>query len=411
MVTVIYLVLIILTLMAAAFFSGTETGLISLNSLKLKEMAQNGDESAIYLDSILENPDVFLSVTLTGTNLSLVSSTALATKFFSIMYPSQASLLVSLIMVPSIVVFGELIPKSVFRRRPEDILLKAVPLLKLAMVVLYWPSVIIGVMSRHVLKLFRVREAKNPFVTREELLALVQSGVSEGTLDQGQQRMLRGAFSISATSLREVMIPLTMVEAVSADDTVEVLYEKIRETGLYRFPVFIDRIDHLTGIVNTADVIYGDFDNDTTVSEVMRQPLYLPNTASIDRALLRMQHLHEQMAVVVDEYGGCDGIVTIDDIFEQVVGDLDSPQDLSDEITVLSPRNYQVDGDIDIDLLNNKLALEFPKRGYETLGGFIMTRLQRVPSVGDSFEFGKIYIEVLSMKGQAVDKVNLRPAR
>jgi len=408
---VLYLLFIILSLMAAAFFSGTETGLISLNSLRIKELAGEGNSSAAYLDSILDSPDVFLSVTLAGTNLALVLSTALATKVFTIIFPGQGSFLVSLLMVPSIVIFGEVIPKAVFRRRSEDILLNTVPLLKLAMIVLYWPSKIIGICSQKVLKLFKVKVVKAPCVTREELLAFVKSGVVEGTLDKGQQRMLRGAFSFSVTSLREVMIPLTSVDAISIDEPVLKVYEKSRETGFYRFPVYSDRIDHIVGIVNSSNLIYGEYDENASASSVMRQPLYLPNTVSIDRALLRMQHLHEQMAIVVDEYGGCDGIVTIDDIFEQVVGDLDSPQDLSDEIVVLSPKNYQVDGDINIDLLNIKLGLDFPKRGYETLGGFIMTRLQRIPVSGDSFDFGNIYIEVLAMDGQTIDKVNLRPSR
>lgn len=410
-VVIFYIVLVLLSLLAAALFSGTETGLISLNGLRIKELAEKGDLSARYLDSILESPDIFLSVTLSGTNLSLVLSTALATKVFTILFPSQGSFLVSLVMVPSIVIFGEVIPKAVFRRRSEEILLTIVPLLKLAMIVLYWPSVIIGICSRKALQFFGVKEVKAPCVTREELLAYVKSGVSEGTLDTGQQRMLRGAFSFSATFLREVMIPLTSVEAISIDDSVLTVYEKSRETGFYRFPVYSDRIDNVVGIINSSNLIYGEYDKFASVSSVMRQPLYLPNTVSIDRALLRMQHLHEQMAIVVDEYGGCDGIVTIDDIFEQVVGDLDSPQDLSDEIVVLSPKNYQIDGDIDIDLLNIKLGVDFPKRGYETLGGFIMTRLQRIPVAGDSFEFGELYIEVLAMDGQAIDKVNLRPKR
>jgi len=404
----LYLALALISLMSAAFFSGTETGLISLDELHIREMAGKGNKSAIYLSSILDSPDTFLSVTLTGTNLSLVSSTAFATSLFTTLWPLEPLYLISIVMIPLIVIFGELIPKSVFRRRSEDILLNAVPLLKIAMKLLYWPSIITGIMSRKILKMFGVKGDRTPFVSREELLAFVKSGVTEGTLDTGQQRMLRGAFNFSVTKVREVMIPLKSVIAVSADDTVRAVCLKSRETGFYRFPVYTDRIDQITGIVNSSDMIYNTIDDSSFTSAVMRNPLYLPNTTSIDRALLRMQHLHEQMAVVVDEYGGCDGIVTINDIFEQVIGDLDSPQDLSDKITLLSPGSYQIDGDIDIDLLNLKLGINFPKSGYETLGGFIMTRLQRIPAVGDSFDFGQLYVEILTMDSQSVGKVNLR---
>jgi len=404
----VYAVCILLCLVAEAFFSGTETGMISLNRPRLRHQADEGDERAAFLAATLENPDTLLATTLVGTNLAVVSSTALATKLFTLLLPGRDSLLVSAVMVPVIVVCGELIPKAVFRRRPHEMLVPAVPLLKIALTVLALPARAIGFVSRKLIGLVGGGEDRSPFVTREELVALIKTGVTEGMLEPGQQRMLHGAFSFAGTSLREVMIPLTEVQAVHAGASVKQVLDRARVTHYVRFPVYQHRIDHVTGLVNVSDLLYGVPAGDEPVAAYVRPPLYLPNTIPIDSALIRMQRAHEPMAVVVDEYGGCDGIVTIRDIFEEVVGDLSSSRSLAEEITVLSPGNFQVDAHIDLDVLNDELGLKLPKQGYETLAGFLLTRFQRIPHVGEKHVYGNLQFEVLSLKGPTIETVNLR---
>ena len=404
----IYTFLIFICLAAEAFFSGTETGMISLNRVRLRHQAGEGDKRAEFLSDVLDNPDTLLATTLVGTNLAVVTSTALATKLFSILFPGQATILVSAIMIPIIVIGGELIPKAVFRRRPHDLLIPSVPILKGALFLLNLPSRAIGFVSRRLLSWFGDGEERSPFVTRDELVALIKAGASEGTLDPGQQRMLHGAFSFAGTSVKEAMMPLTEVQALPLSAKVSEVLDRSRSTEFFRFPVYEERIDQVTGVINASDLLYADVSFDAAIDEYVRPPLYLPNTVPIDAALIRMQRNHEPLAIVVDEYGGCDGIVTIQDIFEQVVGDLDSSRELAEEITILSPGNFQIDAHIDLDILNDELGLTLPKKGYETLAGFLLTRFQRIPNVGEKLTFKSLVFEVLSLKGPTIEMVNLR---
>ena len=404
----LYLVFIVLALLASAFFSGAETGIISVNRLRLRHQASEGNLGAEFLYRILESPDLMLATTLVGTNLATVTATALATKLSSLVYPKSGTLFVSAVMIPFIIIIGELIPKAVFRRRAEEILLPLVPLLKASLFALSLPAKAIGVVSRFLLQWFGGSEDRSPFVTKDELLALIKAGASEGTLDPGQQRMLHGAFSFAGTSLKEAMVPLTEVEAVESEARVGVVLDRGRQTGYYRFPVYDERIDQITGVINTSDLLFGSAQEGETIEAFIRPPLYIPNTVPIDVALIRMQREHEPLAIVINEYGGCDGIVTIQDIFEQVVGDLDSTRTLAEEITILSPGNYQIDVQVDMDVLNDELGLALPKHGYETLAGFLLTRFQRIPKVGEKLTYKKLDFEILSVKGPSIEKVNLR---
>lgn len=399
---------IMVCLTAEAFFSGTETGMISLNRVRLRHRADEGDPRAIFLMATLENPDSLLATTLVGTNLAVVSGTALATKLFSVVMPGHTALLVSCVMIPTIVVVGELIPKAVFRRRSMEILLPAVPLIRGALFLLAPPARAIGWVSRQLLEWAGGDRDRSPFVTREELRHLIKAGVREGTLAPGQQRMLHGAFSFAATSVKEVMIPLTEMVAVPEGTTAAAVLDRARATAIYRFPVYRERIDQIVGVVNASDLLYGDVAPGESIAAWTRPPLYLPNTATIDVALFRMQREHEPVAVIVDEYGGCDGLVTVQEIIEQVVGELDTSHDAVHEITVLSPSTFQLDAHVDLDVLNDELGLNLPKQGYETLAGFLLSRFQRIPREGEQLTWANLRFEVLSLKGPTIDKVHLR---
>jgi len=406
---VILIILIVLCLVAEAFFSGTETGMISLNRIRLRHLAEEGDERAAFLHSTLASPDSLLATTLVGTNLAVVSGSALAMRLVTKLHPEQASLLTTILMIPLIVIFGEIVPKAVFRRRPLGILLPSVPLLRIALFLLRLPAKAIGIVSRTLLDWVDSGKAgRSPFVTKDELLHLIKAGVREGTLEPVQQRMLHGAFSFAATSTREAMIPLTDVVAIPEGAVANLVFDRARETGLVRFPVYRERIDQVVGIINVSDLLFAGIEDAAPIDSFVRLPMFLPNTVSLDSALLRMQRGHDPMAIVVDEYGGCDGIVTIQDIIEQVVGDLDHGRDIAREITVLSPTTFQIEAHIDLDRLNDELGLNLPKHNYETLSGFLMTRFGRIPRVGEKLVFGTLQFEVLSRKGPTIETVHLR---
>ncbi len=405
----LYVLLILFCLGVEGFFSGTETGLLSVNRIKLRYLMEKGHPAATFIYKTLEKPQELLATTLVGTNLAVVTGTAIATRLFTRLEVSRPSMVTSLVMTPLILLFGELIPKALFRRRADELVLMEVPLLRAAMVLLRWPAGVVGRLSDLLLSLIGDGSQRSTeVVSREELRHLIKMGGRAGVITPTQQRMLHRAFSFSDTVVKEVMIPLTEVVCVKADMTVGRLRALAAREGYTRYPVYEERVDLLIGYVNIDDVLFHPVSERDRVSAYLRRGLFVPGTVSIDKVLLQMQRSREPLAIVVDEYGGCDGIVTVDDILEEIVGEVDFSHEGDDSPMVKEgERTWIVDAHIDIDLLNEELGLSIPKGRYETLSGFLMARFERIPKVGEKLVYGGAAYEVLDVTPYTVQKVRI----
>lgn len=402
---------ILFFLVLEGFFSGSETGMISLNRLRLDRQAEDGNERAVRVQAILDDPSRLLSTTLVGTNLSVVTGTALATLLFvRLGFGERASAASTLLMTPLILIFGEIIPKAVFRLRANEIMLRWVGPLRLALRAFSLPVAVLSAVSSWAIeRIGGKRSAQRlPVVTREELEALIRSGVSEGILKPEQESLLRGAFQFSRVSVREAMIPLNEVIAVRLDADPGDVVAMARETGYTRFPVFDERIDQIIGLVNVDDILFHEeavLNGD--LRAFLRRAHYVPGMVSIDRALVDMQRRKERMVVVTNEFGGCDGVLTVDDVLEEVVGEFGAGEE-PPELKLLSPGVYQVAGQMDIDRFNEDMGILLPKRNYETLAGFLLARLGRVPELGDKLRFENLSFEVLEVRNHTITQCLVR---
>jgi CBS domain containing-hemolysin-like protein len=398
-----------------AFFSGSETAIISANKMRLKALADRGDSRAKLASRLLKRPERLLGTTLVGTNIAVVTGTTLAAVVAASLLRSSygvgrtdlESTITTLIMTPLILIFGEIIPKSVCRARANSIALTISPLLRWASVVLY-PIVtfVTKIASSFALVLSRRSVGKKPSTVMEELRLLARLSEKEGLLRPQQRKMIYSIFDLERQTVASTMVPLVDVVSIEKNTSLEEFYDKVTETRFSRFPVYEGRIDNIVGIVNVLDVLYS-IDRTADVSPFVHEDIiYFPESKHITTSLHELQNGRYPMAIVVDEYGGVVGLVTIEDLVEEIVGEIRDERDpTKDGFKPDESGNYECDGRMEIDEINDRLGTDIPKDGYETIAGFVISQMDRIPKAGEETEWGNLRIVVLQADERSVLKV------
>jgi CBS domain containing-hemolysin-like protein len=325
----IHVILIACCVVGSAFFSGAETALVSASRIKIRHMANRGDRRAIAVERFLANPEHFLSVTLVGTNIFVVLGSILAVMYTISLLDQRENLgmaISTLVMTPIMLIFGETIPKTFFYHHANWIVLRIVPILKVFAVIFYPLVKMCSLPARAVARLIGDRgKTKNPFVTREELKLLIIEGQSD--LNVHEQKMISHLFKFSDTIARSVMIPMEKVVAVDVKGTVADAVRLIRETGHSRLPLYDGRSDHIVGCV-TAQEVLGQ-DEDLPLFRVRRPVIFVPENKGLSWLLLHLKQVGQHMAIVVNRYRRGTGLVTLEDIVEEIVGEIEDEHDKS----------------------------------------------------------------------------------
>ncbi len=396
--------LIVLAVLGSALFAGLETGVVSLNRIRLRVRARRGDAPAARLLQLLQRPERVLSTFLVGNTLCNVGGGALAS-YWAVqglrLGETAGSLAATAGMTAIFLVFSELGPKAYFRVRAEDAVPRFLWFIRIVTVVL----APIEWVSSAFLHLLIGRSGKSAFVSREELRQLVRE--ARERLGTGQQRMLESIFDFGHTVAREVMIPLPEVVSLPESASVEELFELVRLRRYTRIPLYRDRVDAIVGLVNVFDVLY-DREQAPRVAAYRRDIHIVPETSLVHRILVELQHRRETMALVVNEFGACTGIVTVEDIVEEIMGELvDEHEELTHPIQKVSD-GYVVDAALDIDDLNEEMGLSLAKDRFDTLGGLVLRRLGRIPGVGERVKVGNLEIEVVAVHPYGLKRVKIR---
>jgi putative hemolysin len=401
-------VIILVCLLAEAFFSGSEIAVVAADKIRLRHLARKGSGAAQLISNALKRPERLLSTTLIGTNLSVVTSTTIATSLFVKKFGESGVLYTTLIMTPLLLILGEVIPKNLFQQRAESISLRIIrPLL--LFYYLFYP--LIHLLSRFIGSLSRAIGGSGeriPFVTKEEIKSSLKIRGKGSDLKVSEKRMIRRIFSFSETTVKEVMIPLIEVLAIKEDTTVAESIEKIAQKGYSRLPVFRSRIDEIVGILNSFDLL-GATQREKSIQPFIREALFIPETKAADELLFQLQREGKSMAIVVDEYGGAVGVVTIEDILEEIVGEIEDEHD--DEAWLyreLGEGRYIFKARMEIDQINEKLPFKLPEGDYETLAGFIITHLGRIPREGETIEYKNLILTIKRATERSVLEVEVR---
>jgi CBS domain containing-hemolysin-like protein len=313
------------------------------------------------------------------------------------------------ILTPIMLVFGEILPKALTQQRATVVALRIFDSLRVAawtLAPLVW---IANTLVGGILRGLGYREQRDPFVSRDDLRLLFQvepTGVTD--VREEERDMIEGIFDLGETTVREIMVPLVDVVAVPEEASVEEAVAKIRESGHSRLPVYRERIDHVIGVVTALDVLQRGA-TEETVKALLRPGYYVPETKRIDDLLREMQRQRIQLAIVVDEYGGSEGIATVEDIVEQIVGEIeDEHEKQPSTLTLLPDGSYLVAARLGIDELNETLEWDLPKKDYETVGGLVLSVLGRIPRPGEQVILGRYELTVVDADERRILKVKVK---
>ncbi|HEC99709.1 MAG TPA: HlyC/CorC family transporter [Proteobacteria bacterium] len=388
-----------------AFFSGSEIALVAADRKKLQQMASDGHKGATAALKLLGRPTWLFSTTLLGTNLAVATNTVLTTAWMVEQWRYGSEWLAVLLMPLFVLIFGEIIPKTIFQQKAQQLAPKAAYGITAASYILY-PLVWIFARFSHLLTNISERR-EQPFVTREELKLTLRMDEDEIELDKAEKRLIRKMFSFMETDVSRVMIPLVKVSALPDGAPVADAVRKFRETGYGRLPVYHKRIDNMVGILNAFDLI-GVADESLPVSSFMYKPYYVPETKPVDELLLDLQKEGKTIAIVVNEYGGTIGMVTVEDILEEVMGEIADEFDKeAAPFTRLGPNHYLIKGRMEVSQANEQLHLGIPEGDYETIAGFILKELGFIPKQGHIFSYRHLQFIIRKAEARAIEETEV----
>jgi putative hemolysin len=395
-------------LLLEAFFSGSEIALISANRRRLRHWAEQGDRGAVRVLKLLERPERLVATTLLGSNLSEISNTILVSAFLLETMGTRGEILAMLLLPPLILIFAEITPKSIGRQHSTRLARRLGPILWVISWVLYPLTFIFAGLSRVALWLTGARHtSKLPFISREDLHLVVANSGPEVDLERKERIFIHRILQFSLRSVKEVMVPLIRVTAIPDTLTMSQALEEFRTSRFSRLPVYHHRIDNLIGVVHDFDLL-GEGDLERPIRTIMRSVAFVPELKKIDRLLAEMQRQGNHLAIVVDEYGGAVGIVTIEDLLEEIVGEIidEFDQEIA-PFKKLGEGHYLVSARTEIKALNESLHLKLPAGDYETLAGFLIAQLGDLPRAGEQLQFRNLRFTVRQAEARAVKEVEL----
>ncbi len=405
--------LLTVCLVVAALASATETALTSAGRLRVRHLAQEGSQDAAVLERLQHDPNRFLSTVLVVNTVALIlasfATTLLAVRFVPASFGFWGQLLVSLALSVFLLIFVEVTPKTLAIRRAERLALVAAgPVDRLAGFLrpVLW---FITLVSRAITG---GRAARAPYLTEQELMTLLHVSEEEGVIEEGERVMIHGIIEIGDKLVREVMIPRTDVTALPREATLSQIVRLSRESGHTRLPVYEGDLDHIVGLVNIKDVVQPLYDRvaDFKLDSVLRPISYTPESKKVDELLHQMQSEKIHMMVVVDEYGGTAGLVTLEDLLEEIVGEIRDEFDVAEEepVLVISDREALVDARYPMEELNDLLRLGLQESGdYDSVGGYVYATLGEVPKTGATFDSGNLHWKVEKVNERRIEKVRL----
>jgi putative hemolysin len=400
---------IIACIICAAFFSGAETAFVSCNRIRIRHLAKGLDKNAQVAERLLAKPENVLATTLVGTNIFIVLGVVMAATFAGDLlrnYEGLGGIVATLVMTPVILIFSEAIPKAYFYWHADIITLRIGRIIRFFSL-LFSPLVILSTfLTRSLTSLMGDESSKNPFVTRDELRVLMWESGRLGILEKHEQDMIHHIFKFRETAVKSVMVPLVAVDAIEVRRKVASALKMIGERGHSRLPIYEGRIDNIIAYVSVADLMGKD--PNTSIKKVLKPVLVVPETKSIADLLLDLKARGEHLAVVVDEYGGVSGIATLEDIVEEIVGEIQDEYDLPEkEQAGPEPGGIIVEGSGSLGRLNEEFGLSLPEGDYETLAGFIMSLTGRIPQKGEKIRHEGITFEILESSDRAIQRIKV----
>ena len=404
-------VAILILIILSAFFSSVETAFSTVNTIRLKHDAQNGSKKAKDALYITENCDKALTTVLIGNNIVNISCSSIATVLCINLFGDMGAAISTGAVTLLVLTFGEIMPKCIAKERADSYCLFTAKALRILMTV-FTPIVFIFIkMKSAALKRMHKNE-KTPSVTEDELKYIIESIEEEGVLEQQERELVQSALDFDEKTVQEVLTPRVDITAIEVNDDVRDIAKLILSERYSRIPVYKDTLDNVIGILHTRDFLEAIVNGETPNIQELIQPAYfIYKTKKLSKVLTDFKHKKLNIAIVSDEYGGTVGIVTMEDLLEEIVGEIwDEDEEIEHMYKELSDGSYEISGDMDIDEMLELFALD-PKTIQSesvSVGGWVLEMLGSIPNEGDSFQFDSLFITVAEVSEQRITRLIMK---
>lgn len=406
------IIVLIILLVLSGFFSMSETALMSLSKIRIRHMVEEGVKGSKLVEKLIEDPNRLLGAILIGNNIVNIGASAIATSLaVKIFNGSESAVAVSTaIMTVLVLIFGEITPKSIAKQKSEQVALKVSKPVQFCVAVFKPFVAMFTAISSVFIRLFGGDpKATEPFITEEELKTMVGVSEEEGVLEDVEKEMIFNVFDFADLQVKDVMVQRVDVTAIDVNDGYEDILKVIQEDQFSRIPVYDDTIDDIVGVLNVKDLIIADKrDCKFKVTDYMREPLYTFEFKKITELFNEMKKSRNHMAVVLDEYGGTVGIVTIEDVVEEIVGDIEDEYDKEREmIEVIKEDEYIVEGSARLDDISDLIGVNMESEEFDSVGGLVIGELGRIPEAQEEVTIGKIRFVVEEVEKNRIMKVRI----
>lgn len=408
-----YLILVIMIILSA-FFSASETAFSSVNLIRLRQYAEDGRSGAKKALNVAERFDEVLLAILIGNNIVNLASASLATIVATEVLHLGASgaPIATAVMTILIIIFGEILPKSYAKENSESLAL-AIGTIYYYMIIIMKPLIkIFMVLKEFVAKLYRKKDDE-PSVTEDELNVIIDTMEEEGVLQQDEVEMLQSVLDLSETFVKDIMTPRVDVIAVDVHDSTEHIKNVFLEEKYSRIPVYDESRDNIVGILYERDlfsaIIERGSTEDIVIADIMRDPMYVSYTMRVSDLLTRLQLEKQHLAIVADEYGGTAGLVTMEDVLEEVVGEIYDEHDEEEQFfTKKSDTLYEVKADIELDELFDimDIDLDIPEDAY-SLGSWMYSKIEDIPNIGDMYQYHNLVFTIIEVEDRRIKRVKI----
>ena len=400
------LILALIVLVAlSAFFSATETAYMSLNRVRIKNMANDGDRRARRVMKLLDSYDRLLATVLIGNNIVNISSASIATVLFVSFFKNNGATVSTVVMTVVVLIFGEITPKSLAKEAADSFALKVSGPVTVLNTLFFPLSFLLIHLKSAVSRLIRVE--KSGGITEDELLTLVDEAEQDGGIDSGEKELFHNVIEFTDLDAGDILTPRIDVVAIDIEETPAALQKLFEETGFSRIPVYRETIDNIVGVVNEKDFHRHLRGTENTIESILQPALFIPPSVKISELLKQLQQKKVHIAVVVDEFGGTEGIVTIEDIVEELVGEIwDEHDTVTAGMRKIGENTFAVPASTELSEFFERFGVE-EETDVSTVNGWVTAHIGKIPAVGDTFDFENLTVTVTATDEQRASEIKV----
>jgi putative hemolysin len=405
-----HLTVLVALIILSAFFSASETALMSLSKIRIRNMVDENVSSSKKIQKLVENPSNFLSAILVGNNIVNIGASAIATSIAIKHFGDTGVGIAAGIITFIVLIFGEITPKSLAAQNSERVSLKVISLLSFIVIILKPITIVLIKITNIIIKLLGGRiSSKQPFVTEEEIKTMINVGHEEGILEGEEKMMIHNVFEFGETRVTDIMTPRTYMVAIEKNASYEKVIDVFRKQRFSRIPVYEENMDNIIGIIYLKDLFLCEMEDGIfNISKFLKEPYFTHEFKLTTQLFREMRDKGIQMSIVIDEYGGTAGIITIEDLVEEIVGDItDESDEIVHEIEVIKEDEYIVLGIAKIDILNDLIGVNIYSEDFDSIGGFVLGLFGRFPEEGEMVEHNSIRFIVEKMHRNRIEKLRV----